>query len=95
MYLILSRRIPASYKKPSSDPVAAHGGKMGSGKSTLSRLVSDSGANEGSILIDGVDVRQIAADLRKTAQCSRKLALLGPFAKISKWDLMNTMMTIF
>jgi ATP-binding cassette subfamily C protein LapB len=42
-------------------------GKMGSGKSTLARLVAGIIApSEGSILIDGVDVRQIdQADIRK------------------------------
>ena len=42
-------------------------GKMGSGKSTLSRLVAGIiEPSEGAILIDGVDVRQIdQADLRK------------------------------
>ena len=42
-------------------------GKMGSGKSTLSRLIAGIFApTQGSILIDGVDVRQIdPADIRK------------------------------
>jgi ATP-binding cassette subfamily C protein LapB len=55
-----------SFKIPAGQKVALLG-KMGSGKSTLSRLIS--GIYEptlGSILIDGVDVRQIdPADLRK------------------------------
>ena len=55
-----------SFKIPAGQKVALVG-KMGSGKSTLSRLVSGIlEPTEGSILIDGVDVRQIdAADLRK------------------------------
>jgi len=42
-------------------------GKMGSGKSTLSRLIAGIlSPSEGAILIDGVDVRQIdPADIRK------------------------------
>ena len=55
-----------SFKIPAGQKVALVG-KMGSGKSTLSRLVSGIYApTQGSILIDGVDVRQIdPADIRK------------------------------
>ena len=55
-----------SFKIPAGQKVALVG-KMGSGKSTLSRLVAGVYApNQGSILIDGVDVRQIdPADIRK------------------------------
>ena len=55
-----------SFKIPAGQKVALVG-KMGSGKSTLSRLIA--GILEpttGSILIDGVDVRQIdSSDIRK------------------------------
>jgi len=55
-----------SFKIPAGQKVALVG-KMGSGKSTLSRLVAGIyQPSEGAILIDGVDVRQIdAADTRK------------------------------
>lgn len=55
-----------SFKIPAGQKVALVG-KMGSGKSTLSRLVAGIYVpTQGSILIDGVDVRQIdPADLRK------------------------------
>jgi ATP-binding cassette subfamily C protein LapB len=55
-----------SFKIPAGQKVALVG-KMGSGKSTLSRLIAGIlEPTEGSILIDGVDVRQIdPADLRK------------------------------
>lgn len=55
-----------SFKIPAGQKVALVG-KMGSGKSTLSRLVAGIyEPTEGSILIDGVDVRQIdSADIRK------------------------------
>ena len=55
-----------SFKIPPGQKVALVG-KMGSGKSTLSRLVAGIlEPSEGSILIDGVDVRQIdPADIRK------------------------------
>lgn len=55
-----------SFKIPAGQKVALVG-KMGSGKSTLSRLVAGIYApTQGSILIDGVDVRQIdPADIRK------------------------------
>ncbi|MDA9989514.1 type I secretion system permease/ATPase [Paracoccaceae bacterium] len=55
-----------SFKIPAGQKVALVG-KMGSGKSTLSRLVAGIyEPTKGSILIDGVDVRQIdPADLRK------------------------------
>ena len=56
----LSLKIPAGQK-------VAVVGKMGSGKSTFSRLIAGMlEPTEGAILIDGVDVRQIdPADLRK------------------------------
>jgi ATP-binding cassette subfamily C protein LapB len=56
----LSLKIPAGQK-------VAILGKMGSGKSTLSRLISGLiEPEEGSILIDGVDVRQIdPSDVRR------------------------------
>jgi ATP-binding cassette subfamily C protein LapB len=55
-----------SFKIPAGQKVALVG-KMGSGKSTLSRLVAGIYApTQGAILIDGVDVRQIdPADIRK------------------------------
>ncbi|MDG2336366.1 MAG: type I secretion system permease/ATPase [Gammaproteobacteria bacterium] len=55
-----------SFKIPASQKVALVG-KMGSGKSTLSRLIAGIyEPTEGAILIDGVDVRQIdSADTRK------------------------------
>ena len=55
-----------SFKIPAGQKVALVG-KMGSGKSTFSRLVAGIyEPTEGSILIDGVDVRQIdPADTRK------------------------------
>lgn len=55
-----------SFKIPAGQKVALVG-KMGSGKSTLSRLLGGMiEPTEGAILIDGVDVRQIdPADLRK------------------------------
>lgn len=55
-----------SFKIPAGQKVALVG-KMGSGKSTLSRLIAGIYApTQGSILIDGVDVRQIdPADIRK------------------------------
>lgn len=55
-----------SFKIPAGQKVALVG-KMGSGKSTLSRLIAGIlEPTEGAILIDGVDVRQIdSADLRK------------------------------
>lgn len=55
-----------SFKIPAGQKVALVG-KMGSGKSTLSRLVAGIlEPTEGAVLIDGVDVRQIdPADLRK------------------------------
>lgn len=55
-----------SFKIPVGQKVAVVG-KMGSGKSTLSRLVAGIlEPTEGSILVDGVDVRQIdTADTRK------------------------------
>ena len=55
-----------SLKIPSGQKVALVG-KMGSGKSTLSRLIAGIlEPTEGAILIDGVDVRQIdKADIRK------------------------------
>jgi ATP-binding cassette subfamily C protein LapB len=55
-----------SFKIPAGQKVALVG-KMGSGKSTLSRLVAGIlEPTDGAILIDGIDVRQIdPADLRK------------------------------
>ena len=55
-----------SFKIPAEQKVALVG-KMGSGKSTLSRLIAGIyEPTEGAILIDGVDVRQIdQADIRK------------------------------
>ena len=55
-----------SFKIPAGQKVALVG-KMGSGKSTLSRLIAGIyEPSEGAILIDGVDVRQIdPADTRK------------------------------
>ena len=55
-----------SFKIPATQKVALVG-KMGSGKSTLSRLIAGIyEPTEGAILIDGVDVRQIdSADTRK------------------------------
>jgi len=55
-----------TFKIPAGQKVALVG-KMGSGKSTLSRLIAGIlEPTEGAILIDGVDVRQIdPADLRK------------------------------
>jgi ATP-binding cassette subfamily C protein LapB len=55
-----------SFKIPAGQKVALVG-KMGSGKSTFSRLIAGIYApTEGAILIDGVDVRQIdQADTRK------------------------------
>jgi ATP-binding cassette subfamily C protein LapB len=55
-----------SFKIPAGQKVALVG-KMGSGKSTLSRLIAGIFVpTQGSILIDGVDVRQIdPADIRK------------------------------
>ena len=55
-----------SFKIPAGQKVALVG-KMGSGKSTLSRLIAGIyEPTEGAILIDGVDVRQIdPADTRK------------------------------
>lgn len=55
-----------SFKIPAGQKVALVG-KMGSGKSTLSRLIAGIyEPTEGAILIDGVDVRQIdQADVRK------------------------------
>lgn len=55
-----------TFKIPAGRKVAIVG-KMGSGKSTLSRLIAGMiQPTEGAILIDGVDVRQIdEADLRK------------------------------
>jgi len=55
-----------SFKIPVGQKVALVG-KMGSGKSTLSRLIAGIyEPTEGAILIDGVDVRQIdQADIRK------------------------------
>ena len=55
-----------SFKIPAGQKVAIVG-KMGSGKSTLSRLIAGIlEPSSGAILIDGVDVRQIdSADIRK------------------------------
>ena len=55
-----------TFKIPAGQKVALVG-KMGSGKSTLSRLIAGIlEPTEGAILIDGVDVRQIdPSDLRK------------------------------
>ena len=55
-----------SFKIPAGQKVALVG-KMGSGKSTLSRLIAGIyEPTEGAILVDGVDVRQIdQADIRK------------------------------
>ena len=55
-----------SFKIPAGQKIAVVG-KMGSGKSTLSRMVAGIlEPTEGSILVDGVDVRQIdPADTRK------------------------------
>ncbi len=55
-----------SFKIPAGQKVAVVG-KMGSGKSTLSRLISGMiPPSEGAILVDGVDVRQIdKSDIRK------------------------------
>jgi ATP-binding cassette subfamily C protein LapB len=55
-----------TFKIPAGQKVAVVG-KMGSGKSTLSRIVAGIlEPTEGSILVDGVDVRQIdSADTRK------------------------------
>ena len=55
-----------SFKIPAGQKVALVG-KMGSGKSTLSRLVAGIyEPSEGAILVDGVDVRQIdPADIKK------------------------------
>lgn len=55
-----------SFKIPAGQKVALVG-KMGSGKSTLSRLIAGIlEPTEGAVLIDGVDVRQLdAADIRK------------------------------
>ncbi|MBM37760.1 MAG: type I secretion system permease/ATPase [Woeseia sp.] len=55
-----------SFKIPAGQKIALIG-KMGSGKSTLSRLIAGIlEPTDGAILIDGVDVRQIeSADLRK------------------------------
>jgi ATP-binding cassette subfamily C protein LapB len=55
-----------TFKIPAGQKVALVG-KMGSGKSTLSRLIAGMlEPTEGAILIDGVDVRQIdPSDLRK------------------------------
>ena len=55
------------YHSKSSGAKVALVGKMGSGKSTLSRLIAGIyEPTEGAILVDGVDVRQIdQADIRK------------------------------
>ena len=55
-----------SFKIKAGQKVAVVG-KMGSGKSTLSRLIAGTlEPTEGAVLIDGVDVRQIdQADIRK------------------------------
>ena len=55
-----------SFKIPASQKVAL-AGKMGSGKSTLSKLIAGMiEPTSGAILVDGIDVRQIdPADIRK------------------------------
>ena len=73
-------------------------GKMGSGKSTLSKLIA--GILEptaGAILIDGVDVRQIdQADIRKMLELCYKTVGCFPeqSARTFKWVLTNMMTTI-
>ena len=87
-----------SFKIPAGQKVALVG-KMGSGKSTLSRLIAGIfEPSEGSILIDGVDVRQIdPADTRKNIGIMLQESWLFPelLEKTYKWDLMNMVTTIY
>ena len=72
---------------------------MGSGKSTLSRLIAGIlQPTEGSILIDGVDVRQIdSSDIRKNIGVMLQDSWLfsGTIRENVQWDLMNTMTPIY
>ena len=86
-----------SFKIPAGQKVALVG-KMGSGKSTLSKLVSGMlEPSEGAILIDGVDVRQIdSSDIRKNIGVMLQDSwLFSTKEKTSRWVLTNIMMTIF
>ena len=86
-----------SFKIPAGQKVALVG-KMGSGKSTLSRLIAGIyEPTEGAILIDGVDVRQIdPADTRKNIGIMLQDSWLfsGSVEKTFKWASTNmTMIT--
>ena len=87
-----------SFKIPAGQKVALVG-KMGSGKSTMSKLIAGIlEPTSGAILIDGVDVRQIdPADTRKNIGVMLQDIgfFLGQFEKIFKWVIMNMKMNMF
>ena len=81
-----------SFKIPAGPKVALVG-KMGSGKSTLSKLIAGIlEPTSGSILIDGIDVRQIdPADIRKNIGVMLQDSWLfsGTVEKTFKWVSTN------
>ena len=87
-----------SFKIPAGQKVALVG-KMGSGKSTLSKLIAGMlEPTSGAILIDGVDVRQIdPADTRKNIgiMLQDSWLFLERSVRIFKWVIMNTMTIMF
>jgi len=87
-----------SLKIPAGQHVAILG-KMGSGKSTLARLLAGLlQPTQGSILIDGVDMRQIdKSDLRRNMGVMLQETWLfsGTLRETSKWVTMSMRMTTF
>ena len=87
-----------SFKIPAGQKVALVG-KMGSGKSTLSKLIAGMiEPTSGAIMVDGIDVRQIdSADVRKNIGVMLQDSWLfsEQFEKIYKWVLMSTRMNTF
>ena len=85
-------------KIPAGQKVALVG-KMGSGKSTISKLIAGIlEPTSGAILVDGVDVRQIDnADIRKNIGVMLQDSWLfsGQYEKTFKWVSMNTTMIMF